>query len=170
LRPRGQSATDGGRHADTVRPTPEAHALSPLPPSQAGPAAGGPAPDQEPHTAAEARHQCRNFFATATLTVLATSTLHGLAVAPDAFGQLTELLFAVSALLAVGWYRWGHHRYQRSLVPLACLLLALGSRLLVMARQGVAAGPALGLALFLLLISLIFGWLYLATPDSPNGG
>ncbi len=91
-------------------------------------------------------------------------------MAPDAFGQLTELLFAVSALLAVGWYRWGHHRYQRSLVPLACLLLALGSRLLVMARQGVAAGPALGLALFLLLISLIFGWLYLATPDSPNGG
>jgi len=91
-------------------------------------------------------------------------------VAPDAFGQLTERLFAVSALLAVGWYRWGPHRYQRSLVPLACLLLALGSRLLVMARQGVAAGPALGLALFLLLISLIFGWLYLATPDSPNGG
>jgi len=68
------------------------------------------------------------------------------------FGQLAELVFAISALLAVGGYRWGRHRYQRSLVPLGSLLLALGSRFLVMARVGVAAGPALGLALFLLLL------------------
>jgi hypothetical protein len=109
-------------------------------------------------TVPEALNKGVNFFATATLAILAISVMHTLDIAPNWISQLSNILFAVVAVAGVGWYLYGRNRYQRSYAPLAFLGLGLATQTLALASAGVVAGPNFGIAFFLAQAFIVITW------------
>ena len=125
-------------------------------------------------TVREAINRGLNIFAIANLAILATSIIHGLLVAPDWAARLDDIAFGAIAVLAVGWYLWGRHRYQRSLAPLVFLVLGLVTKLIGMwVAYGtiVFGGPDFAIAAYLLLTIIVFAWQRYATREPlPTSG
>ena len=77
-------------------------------------------------------------------------------------------------MLAIGWYLWGRHRYQRSLAPLVFLVLGLATKLIGMwmAYSTIFfGGPDFAISVYLLLTIIVFGWQLFATREPlPTSG
>jgi hypothetical protein len=118
---------------------------------------------RESPTVREALNRGLNFFGVATLALLTTSLVHSLQLARSWSGRAGDLALAVITLGVLLWYTRGRNRYRRSTVPLIGLLLAVVAKLagiwLVYGRL-VLAGADFGVAFYLLIAALIYGWQY----------
>lgn len=72
-------------------------------------------------------------------------------------------------IAAIGWYLNGQNRYQRSLVPLVFLSLALVTQVVALLMQGAAGGPNFGISVFMLLAIIVFGWEFYSTREPQFG-
>jgi hypothetical protein len=114
-------------------------------------------------TVREALNRGLNFFGVAALGLLATSLIHGLQLATNWNERADDLALAAIALGVFGWYRTGRNRYRRSLVPLIGLLLGVAAKLggIWLAYGSlVLAGADFGVAFYLLIAAVIYGWQY----------
>lgn len=105
-----------------------------------------------------------NFFAVGTFAILATSIFHGLSM-PHVGHRATEIAFGMIAVVAVAWYLTANHRYERSLVPLALLILAVLANLvgIVITFGGlVPGGSDFGIMIFLIEVCVVHAWQFTA--------
>ncbi|GEM_PF-2077574 len=115
-------------------------------------------------TVKDALNRGINFFAVTSLTILATSIVHGLQISPEPSDKLDEIAFGVLTLAGLGWYNWGRNRFQQSLVPFFLLVgsaIAKVAGMFVSTGGFVFGGADFAIALFLLLFALVFLWQYL---------
>ena len=122
-------------------------------------------------TVREAVNRGVNFFAVATLAILATTIVHGLSL-PQWGHRASEVSFGAIAVGAVVWYVTANHRYQRSLVPLTFLLLAVLAKLvglLVTFGGLVAGGSDFGIMLLLIEVWAVCIWQFVTVGELTRG-
>lgn len=122
-------------------------------------------------TVREALNRGVNFFAVATLAILATTIVHGLSL-PRWGHRASEITFGGMAAGAIVWYATANHRYQRSFVPLMFVLLAALVKCggIIMTFGGfVAGGPDFGIMLLLLEVWVVGVWQFVAVGAVTRG-
>jgi hypothetical protein len=122
-------------------------------------------------TVRDALNRGLNFFAVATLAILATTIVHRLSL-PQWGHRGSEIAFGGMAAGAIVWYVTANHRYQRSLMPLMFVLLAALAKLIgIVATFGglVAAGPDFGVMLLLLEVWVVGVWQFVAIGAMTRG-
>lgn len=115
-------------------------------------------------TVKDALNRGINFFAVSSLTILATSIIHGLQISPELPDKLDDIALGVLALVGLGWYNWGRNRFLRSLTPFFLLTGAAVAKvagMFISAGRFVFGGADFAIALFLLLAALVFLWQYI---------
>jgi len=112
----------------------------------------------------EALNRGQNFFGTATLAILATSTIHGFELPYGIAHRIAEIAFGLSAAASIVWYLSGRNRYRRSIAPLIFMLLALLAKLggaLGSYGQIIPVGADLGIAFLLVVTIVVWVWQFL---------
>ena len=107
-----------------------------------------------------------NFFAVAALGILATTPIHGLQLASVWIAAIDDVAGLVVAAAAAGWYLAGQNRYQRSILPLVFLILALTAQLTGMwlvFGSLVLGGPDFGVAILPAEALVVSTWQFQTT-------
>ncbi len=121
-------------------------------------------------TVQEAVNRGLNFFAVAFLAIVGIpSTIHVLQIASGWAEWLDGIALGLIAIAAIGWYLQGQNRYQRSVVPLVFLSLALATQVAALLMQGAAGGPSFGVSVFMLLAIIVFGWEFFSAREPQLG-
>ncbi|HEU4793787.1 MAG TPA: hypothetical protein VFS96_09025 [Nitrolancea sp.] len=121
-------------------------------------------------TVQEAVNRGLNFFAVAFLAIVGIpSTIHVLQIASGWAQRLDGIALGLIAIAAIGWYLYGQNRYQRSVVPLVFLSLALATQVAALLMQRAAGGPNFGISVFMLLAIIVFGWEFFGTREPQPG-
>ena len=105
-----------------------------------------------------------NFFGTATLAILATSTIHGFELPYGIAHKIAEIAFGLSAAASIVWYLSGRNRYRRSVAPLIFMMIALLAKLgggLGSYGRIFPVGADLGITFLLVVTMAVWVWQFL---------
>jgi len=112
----------------------------------------------------EALNRGLNFFGTATLAILATSTIHGFELPYGTAHRIAEIAFGLSAAASIVWYLSARNRYRRSVAPLIFMMIALLAKLsgaLGGYGQIFPVGADLGISFLLVVTMAVWVWQFL---------